>query len=90
MEEQVIFYETRSGADIADVIREMIGQAQKNKKGVITVFNDITIAVNPNSKLEEILTFYNSEFLNYSKNYKEKFRKEEKKFKEAEKCYRGC
>ena len=90
METQVILYDVRSGDDIADVVRAMILQAQKNKKGVVAVFNDITFAVNPNSKVQEILKFYYSEFAHFSEGSKEKIPQSEKSKKITDRRYRGC
>lgn len=84
------FYEVKSGEAIADVVRAMIIKAQQSKKGVVCQFNDITLAVNPNSKLQEILKFYYSEFALFSEGYEEKFQPEERKNKTTERRYRGC
>lgn len=89
METQIIFHEVKSGEGIVDSVRAMILKAQQSKKGVICQFNNITIAVNPNSKLQEILNFYYSEFAHFSDGYEEKFQQTERK-KITERCYRGC
>ena len=90
MEKAFLFYDVKSGEDIADAVRAMISKAQKNNKGVVAVFNDIAIAVNPHSKVQEILEFYYSEFAHFAKGCKEKIPPSEKKPSRAEKCYRGC
>ena len=90
MEKQIIFHEVKSGDSIADVVRAMILKAQQNKKGVVCQFNEITLAVNPNSKQQEILNFYYSEFAHFSDRSEEKIQPEERKNKITERRYRGC
>ncbi len=90
METQIIFHEVKSGDSITDVVKAMLLKAQQSKKGVVCQFNDITLAVNPNSKLQDILHFYYSEFSHFSDGYEEKIQPEEKKNKITERRYRGC
>lgn len=90
MEKQIIFHEVKSGDVISDVIRAMILKAQQSKKGVVCQYNEITLAVNPNSKLQEILNFYYSELAHFSDGYEEKIQAEERKNKITERRYRGC
>ncbi len=84
------FYEVKSGEGIADVVRAMIVKAQQSKKGVVCRFNEITLAVNPNSKEQEILNFYYSEFSHFAEGCEEKFPPTERKNKTTERRYRGC
>lgn len=90
METQIIFYEVKSGEDITEAVRAMILKAQQSQKGVVCQYNDITFAVNPNSKLQEILSFYYSEASHLSDGYKEKLHQTERKNKITERRYRGC
>lgn len=84
------FYEVKSGEGIADVVRAMIVKAQQSKKGVVCRFNEITLAVNPNSKEQEILNFYYSEFSHFARGDKEKSSQEENTRMYKETRTRGC
>lgn len=90
MNTQIIFYEVGIGEDIADVVRAMLLKAQQSQKGVVCQFNDITLAVNPHSRVEDILKFYYSEFAHLSAGYEEKIQPTERKNTISERRFRGC
>lgn len=88
MKTPIVFYEALEGEDIAVVIKKMLSLAKRKKQGIVTIFNNVAFAVNPNSQYEDIYSFWEQEVNRNTGKIKEPLSQSSAKYQERR--YRGC